>query len=104
MWASVGTPAPASRLLLEPARPNPSGASASLRFDLPRAGHARLVVVDVTGRRVRMLIDGPFTAGPHEAVWNGRADDARPAPAGLSWARLQSDGATSVRKLVRMHP
>jgi hypothetical protein len=99
---AVGPDAPVTRVSLEAARPNPSSVSASLRFALARAGHARLQLVDVSGRRVRTLVDGAVGAGPHEAVWDGRAEDGGLAPAGLYWARLEADGAVCTRRVVRL--
>ena len=101
-WVAVGPGAPVARLTLETARPNPSSATASLRFALPRAGRARLLLMDVSGRRVRTLVDGALAAGPHEAVWDGRADEGGRVPAGLYWARLEAEGAVCVRRVVRL--
>jgi flagellar hook capping protein FlgD len=94
--------APASApLTLEAARPNPSSGTTSLRFSLPHAGRARLILIDVAGRRTRTLVDGALDAGPHECQWDGRDQRGRLAPAGLYWARLEMAGEETVRKLVR---
>lgn len=93
-----------ARALLEAARPNPSAGDAALRFALPAAGRARLVLLDVTGRRIRTLVDATLAAGPHESVWDGRDDAGAPAAAGLYWARLETAGGAAVtRRLVRVH-
>lgn len=39
--------------------PNPAGASATVRLTLAAAGDARVAVVDVLGREVAVLLDGP---------------------------------------------
>lgn len=93
---------PRAALALEPARPNPSQGSTGLRFSLPRAGRARLVLVDVAGRRLRTLVDGPMEAGPHELSWDGRDQAGWIVPAGLYWARLEAGGEAAVRRLVRV--
>jgi len=92
----------APRLALAPARPNPSSGPAALRFTLPRTGHARLVVMDVAGRRVRTLADAPMVAGPHEIAWDGRDAAGALAPAGLYWARLEAAGEAATTRLVRV--
>jgi hypothetical protein len=89
------------RLALEAARPNPSSGSITLRFTLPRAGRARLVLIDVAGRRMRTLVDGALDAGPHDCAWDGRDQRGRSVPAGLYWARLEMAGEVTARKLVR---
>ena len=90
-----------ARLTLEPARPNPSSGMITLHFLLPRAARARLVLMDVAGRRTRTLVDGPLEAGPHDCAWDGRDEHGSPAPAGLYWALIESAGETAVRRLVR---
>ena len=90
-----------ARLTLEPARPNPSSGMTTLHFLLPRAARARLVLMDVAGRRTRTLVDGPLEAGPHDCAWDGRDEHGSPAPAGLYWALIESAGETAVRRLVR---
>jgi hypothetical protein len=102
-WASVTPSSAPNRLQLAPVRPNPSKSAVSLRFDLPRAGRARLELVDVAGRHVHTLVDAALAAGPHETTWDGRADDGLLAPAGLYWARLEADGAVATRRVVRLH-
>ena len=101
-WAAVEPGTPVTRVSLESARPNPSSATASLRFALPRAAHARLLIVDVAGRRVRTLVDGTLGTGPHEVVWDGRGEEGGRVSAGLYWARLEAEGTVCVRRVVRL--
>jgi aminopeptidase N len=101
-WVGVEPAAPPIRPQLLAARPNPSRGSITLRFTLPRAGQARLVVLDVGGRRVRTLLDGAMGGGEHEIAWDGRAENGRSAPAGVYWARLEADATACTRRLVRV--
>lgn len=89
-------------LALAPAYPNPSSRSVDLSFAMPRAGSARLVMIDVGGRRVRMLADGPAGAGTHRVTWDGRDDEGRAVPAGLYWARVEALGQRATRRVVRL--
>jgi hypothetical protein len=100
--AGAGDAGPPVRLALETAQPNPSSCAATLRFALPRSGHARLVVMDVAGRRVRTLLDTPLAAGPHEIAWDGRDAGGAQAAAGLYWAMLEAGGEKVSRRLVRV--
>ena len=100
--AGVENGAPPAHLSLEGARPNPSIGTTALRFALPRADHVRLVLLDVAGRRVRTLVDGTMSAGPHDAAWDGRDASGALAPAGLYWARLESGSENAVRRVVRL--
>ncbi|RPJ34291.1 MAG: hypothetical protein EHM35_09915, partial [Planctomycetaceae bacterium] len=48
------------------AYPNPFNPVTAIAFDLPRAGHVRLAVYDVTGRLVAQLYDEVQMAGSHQ--------------------------------------
>ena len=73
--------------------PNPARGAVRLRYSLAAGGPARLVVLDVRGREVAVLADGPAAAGPHRARW-----DAAGLPAGVYAARLTTPaGASAVR-------
>jgi len=85
---------------LTDAFPNPFNPSTTLAFTLPAAGTVRLDVYDVTGRRVRRLLDGPAAAGRNEVVWDGRDDAGRALASGAYLARLTAPrAAPSTRRL-----
>jgi hypothetical protein len=99
---AVGDAPLARSLSLDSPWPNPSSGATSLHFSLPRAGRARLMVLDVAGRRLRTVLDESLGAGPHEARWDGADARGAPAAAGLYWIRLEVAGETAVRRLVRV--
>jgi uncharacterized repeat protein (TIGR01451 family) len=87
---------------LAPGRPNPFRSSTTFRFDLPRAGHAELVIFDVTGRRVKTLVSGDVAAGRFDAVWDGRDETGARTSPGVYFVRLQTQGYGETRKAVRI--
>jgi hypothetical protein len=74
------------------AAPNPFNPQTTIAFALPRAGRARLEIVDARGRRIARLIDEDLSAGEHRAVWRGMDDAGRRAASGVYLARLTVDG------------
>jgi flagellar hook assembly protein FlgD len=52
------------------------------------------------GALVRTLVDGALPAGPRAAVWDGRDDSGRAAPAGVYVFRLDAAAGSLARKLV----
>jgi Domain of unknown function (DUF4082)/Secretion system C-terminal sorting domain len=56
--------------------PNPFSGSAKIRFDLPERQHARLTIVDLSGREVKVLTDKLSEAGSH--IINLDASNLRP--------------------------
>src|SRR5262249_41298785 len=57
--------------------PNPSHGAARIPFSLARAGHVRVGILDLQGRRVATLVDGDLPSGRHQAVWNGAGGRGR---------------------------
>jgi hypothetical protein len=85
-------------LALAPPAPNPARGALRFSFDLPRAMHVRLEVVDVQGRVVAALAEGDFGAGRHERAWDASTHGAR-AGAGLYFVRLVTPEGRLVRRV-----
>jgi hypothetical protein len=82
------------------ARLDPAGGSATVEFFLPRPETVRLTAVDVTGRQVAVLAEGPETAGWHQISWNLRDGEGRPLPSGVYFVKLMAGKEAPARKLV----
>ena len=87
-------------LRLDPNVPNPFNPRTNLRFALPRAGRARLEVLDAAGRRVRVLVDEWMEAGVHQRRWDGRDERGRPVASGVYRYRLVANGGARTRGMV----
>jgi len=61
---------------------NPFAGGNRMRWTLERTGQVQLDVIDLSGRRVRRLAAGTYSAGSHEFQWDGRDDGGRPLRAG----------------------
>ena len=94
----TGTPGTRA-LALALSTENPSRNGAVMRFTLPRAGRARLDVLDVHGRWLAKLVDEVRNAGEHQAAWNGRDRHGAALPSGVYFAVLES---ASERRAVRI--
>jgi hypothetical protein len=72
-----GRPAAGIRIV-----PNPMRDRASIELLFPSTGAQRIAIVNVQGRRIRLL--SPLEAGSVRRLeWDGMTDEGRPAPAGL---------------------
>ena len=80
--------------------PNPFNPATRIAFELPRASRISLTIHDARGMVVRRLIDGWLPEGAHDAVWDGRDLDGRPAAAGLYIYRLVTDEKVMSRKMI----
>ncbi len=83
------------------AGPNPFVRETTVQWSVPRAGPARLRVLDVTGRVVRTLADGETEAGVQRADWDGRDDAGAPVGAGVYFVTLEHGGSLRAQKVVR---
>jgi hypothetical protein len=93
----------ASRNRLGMSRPNPfRGALAAIDFDLIVGGKTKLTILDVSGRRVRILVDEVLEQGAHTISWNGRNDRGESLPPGMYFYRLQAGSFSTTRSLVRL--
>lgn len=84
------------------AMPNPAFRNATFTFVMPRAGHARLDVFDISGRLLSTPLDADVPSGPREVVWAGQRSDGTAVASGVYFARLQLDGEQRRSKFIWM--
>lgn len=97
--ALEGAPEAGARLTRPAAEPNPFSGVTSIRFNVPPADTGRrltLRVIDIQGRVVRTLLDGPSSGGAHCVSWDGAADGHQPLSPGIYFVRLQVERETLV--------
>lgn len=83
--------------------PNPFNTFTVIRFFLPEVGAvARLEVLDLTGRRVRLLLDHKMPGGSHTVVWDGRDDAGRSVASGIYLYRLIYGPYREVKRMVHI--
>jgi len=87
---------------LAEARPNPFGDATEFSFALPSSGPTSLRILDVTGREVRSLVSGARSAGQHRVSWDGRDTSGGAVGSGVYFARLDANGKSLERKLLRL--
>jgi hypothetical protein len=97
--ASEATGLP-SRVELTGARPNPFGQSTDIAFQLPASMQVSVVVYDVSGRRVRTLVDRALPAGQHLTRWDGRTDAGQSVSAGVYFYTFRAGDLRETRKLL----
>lgn len=85
-------PPPTGAVALLAPRPDPATSTSRLAWTQSRAGHSRLEVWDLAGRRVRTLVDGERPAGLHESDWDLADASGARVQAGLYFVRLTVPG------------
>lgn len=99
VFGPVIATAPSIKFALFPATPNPTRATATFRFDLPRRGRTILRIYDVAGRLVRTMADEPLPGGHHQVTWDGRDNQKHTSASGIYLIRIQWQDRSATRRL-----
>ncbi len=91
---AVGEETLPGRFVLAQNYPNPFNPETMIRFTLPEAQHAELVVYNILGLEVARLFTGRLPAGHHEVRWNAAQE-----PNGIYLYRLQAGSFKEVRQM-----
>jgi glucose/arabinose dehydrogenase len=71
---------------------NPARGGAALDWSSPLGERVRLSMHDLSGRTVRLLVDGTAENGRQRTTWDGRDESGRAVGAGVYFARLSMAG------------
>ena len=72
-------------------------------FSLPRDDAGTLALYDLAGRRLRTLLEGPLSAGPHTVAWDGFAESGSRPGAGVFFLRLETGNGRLERKVLLLN-
>ncbi len=102
VWQVSGaTPVPGSMTFgIFRAAPNPTSSGTVIDFVMPADGSAKVEVFDLSGRRVRTLMDGPAQGGVTSVHWDGLGENGARLSPGAYFVKLTAAGGTSSRKIV----
>lgn len=76
---------------LEQNFPNPFNPQTAINFSLARDCRISLNVYNISGQLVKSLVNGHWSLGQHETVWDGRNALGQPVSSGVYYYRLQTD-------------
>ena len=89
-----------SSYALYPSYPNPFNPQTAIRYDLPEAGTIRISLYNVSGQRIRTLLNGHQIAGTHSVTWDGTDDRGRPVANGVYLCRMKAGRFQRTRKVL----
>lgn len=95
----VSAPGVPKEFALHQNYPNPFNPTTTINFDLPTNADVKLVIYDITGRKVRTLVNGHIDAGYKKIVWNGRDDWGNGVATGMYIYRLIAGDFVDVKKM-----
>jgi hypothetical protein len=81
--------------------PNPLNPTTVIRYDVPSGGGSvTLDIFDVSGRRVRRLVDGHEAPGRRSVVWDGKDERGGSVASGVYYCRLVAPGYEKTLKMM----
>ena len=80
--------------------PNPFNPRTIIGYTLPEQCRVQLEVFDVTGRRVKVLVDKIQAGGSFNTDWNGRDMNGTATVSGVYFYRLTAGKTTLTRKMI----
>ena len=82
--------------------PSPARTGTRITWSLSRDARTRVEILDLAGRLLRRLQDGPLASGTHATDWDGREAHGRMVPPGVYLCRVQAGGESAMQRLVRV--
>jgi hypothetical protein len=90
-----------ARFHLHGAAPNPFRCWTAIEYDVPHKTLVSLRVYDVSGRLVRMLVDGVVEPGRHVVAWDGRSEAGETVGSGVYFCSMAvGDSRISEQKVI----
>jgi len=91
-----------SEFRLLPNHPNPFNAETHIKYELANVSlqPTQLVIIDVTGKRIRTLVDKKQSAGTYNMIWDGKDETGAPVSSGFYFYKITSGPFVMVRKMM----
>jgi hypothetical protein len=82
--------------------PNPFNDGTYIEFRLDKPGKYSISLMDMNGRRIRVLKgDDPFSS-VHTIFWDGNDASGKAVPAGVYFYRLETDSFSDMKRMIKV--
>ncbi|HEX7071380.1 MAG TPA: T9SS type A sorting domain-containing protein, partial [Rhodothermales bacterium] len=80
--------------------PNPFNPTTTFSYSLPETGKVTIQIFDITGRRVRVLVNEEKEAGIYKVQWDGRNDAGAQVASGMYLYQIRSGSFVDAKKMM----
>ncbi len=95
-----GSIAMPKRFSLSQNHPNPFNPITQINYSLAGESQVRIEVFNITGQRVKTLVDGHMEAGEHTIIWDSKDGNGDAVASGIYFYRIKTDQFTATKKMV----
>jgi type IX secretion system substrate protein len=93
---------PAKKYELAQNYPNPFNGITTIPFELQKDGNVNITIYDVLGRKVKTLINKPYTFGKHTITWDGTDIQNNSVASGIYFYLIKSGNFQQTKRLLYM--
>ncbi len=90
---------PEPGFLLNQNYPNPFNPSTTITFEIPDEEHVSLEIFNISGQKIRTLIDDHRSVGMHTVTWDGSDENSLGVSAGVYLYRIRAGAFMETRKM-----
>ena len=80
--------------------PNPFNPETRIHYELPIDGNIKLIIYDILGKELVTLIDGNYSAGRYNIIWNGKDSFGNYLGSGIYFYQLRTDKFSQTKKMI----
>jgi hypothetical protein len=80
--------------------PNPAMNMVTIGYSLLSSSHVKVAVYDITGRMIKVLVDGQQSAGQYATVWDGKDTLDRQVASGVYFCRFIMEDYRDTKQMV----
>jgi len=85
---------------LKNAYPNPFNPVTTIRYGLPKDSEVKITIFDISGRKIKTIIDSKQQAGWYDMQWNGINDQNVQVSSGMYLYKMTADNYTQTKKIL----
>ena len=82
--------------------PNPFNMNTTIEFSIPEGGFTSLIIYNITGQKVRELVNAALTPGIHSVQWDGTDDSGLEISSGMYISRLTLGSYVTSNRMVTL--